>query len=393
MKRLFTILLFVLSAVAVQAQDTPEVPTAAKETKETKAAMDAKKVVSVREAKVYTELMAGSEKIVKGAPFSAEAVNESIQTLADGNRIVHNSSTKMYRDGEGRFRREGGASSGALFAPYTGFSSATITDPVLGFRYVINDKDKTVRKSPFKAFGPLKTGNFEMALTQKLHTELNGTYTTTIKATPEAKAELEKALQGKAVIVAAHPGQPVQAGQMAPLEAMPGKMTIATTVQGMVGGPGQMIFHSSGEESASGMTAETKNESLGMKDFDGIQAEGTRTVTTMPAGMIGNERPIEIVYERWYSKDLQMTVYSRHSDPRFGEQIYRLTNINRNEPDPSVFAVPADYKVQAEIGFSTAPVYKIAGVPSVTMTAPGAPATIVTVPAPAKAPTAPKKDQ
>ena len=90
---------------------------------------------------------------------------------------------------------------------------------------------------------------------------------------------------------------------------------------------------------------ETHTEQLGVQNIEGVDCEGTRTVTTIPADAIGNERPIEIVYERWYSKDLQMIVYSKHSDPRFGEQTYRLTNINRSEPDPSLFEVPSGYKI------------------------------------------------
>ena len=95
-----------------------------------------------------------------------------------------------------------------------------------------------------------------------------------------------------------------------------------------------------------------KTEQLGTRDFEGVTAEGTRTLTTLPAGSIGNERDIEIVYERWYSKDLQLIVYSRHSDPRFGEQIYRLTNISRSEPDRSLFIVPSDYKITSEPKFN-----------------------------------------
>ena len=82
--------------------------------------------------------------------------------------------------------------------------------------------------------------------------------------------------------------------------------------------------------------------------IEGVEAEGTRTVTTIAAGSVGNERDIEIVYERWYSKELQMIVYSRHYDPRFGEQTYRLVNIDRNEPDRSLFVPPSDYNVISE---------------------------------------------
>src|SRR5207247_728171 len=62
-------------------------------------------------------------------------------------------------------------------------------------------------------------------------------------------------------------------------------------------------------------------------------------------GTIGNEREINVTYEKWYSKDLQVTVFSKHSDPRFGEQTYRLTNINRSEPPITLFSPPPDYTI------------------------------------------------
>jgi hypothetical protein len=89
---------------------------------------------------------------------------------------------------------------------------------------------------------------------------------------------------------------------------------------------------------------DVKTEQLGTKEYEGVRAEGTRAIATLPAGAIGNVRPIEIVSERWYSPELRVVVYSRRADPRFGETIYRLTNITRAEPDASLFQVPADYK-------------------------------------------------
>jgi TonB family protein len=93
-----------------------------------------------------------------------------------------------------------------------------------------------------------------------------------------------------------------------------------------------------------------RNESLGKQSIEGVEAEGTRRTVEIPAGEIGNERPIEIVFERWYSPELQVVVMTKHSDPRFGETTYRLTNINRSEPAHELFEVPADYKVQGPPG-------------------------------------------
>ncbi|MDT5293477.1 MAG: hypothetical protein QOJ76_357, partial [Acidobacteriota bacterium] len=73
------------------------------------------------------------------------------------------------------------------------------------------------------------------------------------------------------------------------------------------------------------------------------------------AGELGNEQPINIVNERWYSPELQVVVLTRHSDPRFGETTYRLTNITRAEPAASLFQVPSDYTVKERGGPGGAP--------------------------------------
>jgi hypothetical protein len=58
---------------------------------------------------------------------------------------------------------------------------------------------------------------------------------------------------------------------------------------------------------------------------------------------------MNIVSERWYSSELQQVVMSKHTDPRFGESTYRLTDINRSEPAHSLFEVPSDYTVKESI--------------------------------------------
>jgi len=40
---------------------------------------------------------------------------------------------------------------------------------------------------------------------------------------------------------------------------------------------------------------------------------------------------------------LQVVVLSKHTDPRMGDHLYRLTNISRAEPAKALFEVPADY--------------------------------------------------
>ena len=89
-----------------------------------------------------------------------------------------------------------------------------------------------------------------------------------------------------------------------------------------------------------------KTESLGTQTINGVVAEGTRITHTIPAGEIGNEKPILIVSERWYSPDLQIVVKSTRTDPRFGNTTYTVTNIQRTEPAATLFAVPADFTVE-----------------------------------------------
>ncbi|HEY0544672.1 MAG TPA: hypothetical protein VGC91_04675 [Pyrinomonadaceae bacterium] len=101
-----------------------------------------------------------------------------------------------------------------------------------------------------------------------------------------------------------------------------------------------------GEPDERGEFEEGKVESLGTQTIEGVEAEGTRSTITIPAGRIGNDRPLEIVSERWFSKALQVVVMNKHSDPRMGETVYRLTNIKRNEPDASLFKVPSDYTIK-----------------------------------------------
>ena len=104
---------------------------------------------------------------------------------------------------------------------------------------------------------------------------------------------------------------------------------------------------------------DTQTESLGARQFDGVSAEGTRITTTIPAGAIGNQAPIQIVAERWYSPELRIVVASRRSDPRFGETIFRLENIVRVEPAAELFHVPADFSIEAGKPFGAGVIHKV----------------------------------
>lgn len=336
-------------------------------------------------AKVLAEMYA-KHAAVKNSPFSADEENESVQTLADGNRIVRKSTGKIYRNSDGRVRREiKGGQGGMLGTTFSIGGGTWIENRNMGHKYMIDDAMKTAKVISIedgkvtvngKTAAPgdpnikviekiSKVTSDGKNTTEAVVVENNNGVVTTRPMTEEEKAKIKEKMKSaksgeslkevvvesdvvtingdsKGGVVAGHPGQNAQ-------------VTIARAVGGQH--PGGFTF--TGESSQ----YDSRTEELGTRDFEGVSATGTRKVTTIPAGAIGNERPIEIVYERWYSKELEMTVYSKNNDPRFGEQTYRLTNINRSEPDPSLFSVPAGYKTitsnGGNVNIATPGVYRI----------------------------------
>jgi len=241
-------------------------------------------------------------KTVSGAAYSATAVTETTQVLADGNRIVNKMESQVARDGQGRtWRQETTSNIGPLAtkAPKMAF----INDPVAKVNYILDLNDKT-------------------AQVVKLPPPGQGPHAMAMLAAPDAaqaKAGAETATIQKRMIVTAG------------------------------GGPGmeQRVWVNNDDAS------QAKTESLGTQTIEGVQATGTRTTRTIPAGEIGNERPLEITSEVWTSPDLQTVVLSKRNDPRIGETVYKLTNIQRAEPDPSLFQVPSGFSVRQDGGFTT----------------------------------------
>ena len=92
-------------------------------------------------------------------------------------------------------------------------------------------------------------------------------------------------------------------------------------------------------------TDNVTTESLGADTMQGLSVLGTRVTRTIPAGQIGNAQPILIVTDKWYSQDLQIEVKTVHSDPRTGTTTTTVTNLSRNEPNPSLFTVPPSYTI------------------------------------------------
>jgi hypothetical protein len=215
-------------------------------------------------------------KVVKGAPFSATASSETTQTLQDGTTIHRTTSSTLYRDSQGRSRRETTLSGfGPLQTSGKARTMITIGDPVAGAHYLLDPEQKVAHKTTPKGGkrGTWADGNAQ-AFEQKMQQRM---------AKEEASGQVKKQSLGTQTI--------------------------------MINGVG-------------------------------VKAEGTSITRTIPAGQIGNDKPMQIVFERWYSPDLQIVVKSTRSDPRFGTTTYTLTNVQRAEPAAAMFTVPADYTVK-----------------------------------------------
>jgi hypothetical protein len=233
-------------------------------------------------------------RIVTGSPYSAEATTEFTRTLSDGTVIDRKSTRMIARDGMGRTREERTLMAVGPFATSgTPPTIITINDPVAHKHYILNPKDKTARElGPGPRMGGMGGGR-------------DGGH-----------------------------GDGRDGG---------GHGFAGRGPDGHAGGPGG--GHDG--DGPGGMRAgdQATTVSLGTQTIEGVTVEGTRTTSTIPAGAMGNEKPIMITFERWYSPDLLTDVKTVRSNPFEGTTTFMLTNLKRGEPDASLFAVPSDYKL------------------------------------------------
>ena len=282
------------------------------------------------------------ERAFKGAPYSAETLVESSQTLADGNRINRKTTGRVYRDGEGRTRREEDGKDR---------TTISIVDPVAGYSYSLDPVNKIAWRTATGAsaaiMGKLEAAQQPAIVTKRepvRTTNPDGSTTVSERVTfvETTRAEAEKIQAEEAARAARVAGsQDAQSRAAAEQE----KVAIARSGGGGRGGAVAGGFGGAAPTMVARGTV-APNTPLEHKMLDGMPVEGRKTTTVIPAGQIGNEQPITITSEEWRSPDLNVLVQTRHSDPRSGESSYRLTNIIRAEPDPSLFMVPPDYTVR-----------------------------------------------
>jgi hypothetical protein len=275
---------------------------------------------------------------VTGKPFSATEERHSVQILGDGTRIETSETNRLYRDDQGRTRIE----------PASG--NVRIFDPVAGFRAELNPITRAVtmvtvavRRVVTKGGvgGEISREETDLAKAAKLQAELDqmlNRYTQTYPGVVELKKQIAdlQAAQDRGISVRVMPADKVKVLTTATQEA---KADAEHSVTFTAAGVGPVTVRVGAGDNAS-------VESLAAQMVNGALAQGTRTTETIPAGKIGNDRPINIVNERWFSNDLQMLVKSTSSDPRFGDTTYQLNGIVQSSPDPSLFQIPADYTIR-----------------------------------------------
>jgi hypothetical protein len=266
-------------------------------------------------------------KVVKGAPYSADEISETTQVLADGTHIDNQSKVTVYRDSEGRVRRD---------TP----TAITIWDPVENVSYELNTTTMVgVKLSMGRAlFSPAGTPT-----ATRFYFSTDGAVSRdeTLASGRDTAAMLDK-LKAEA----AANGMTINGNSADPqmTVVMKGQLDAAMVKVK------QMELNMEKDAAGAGtfrMTASTMViEPLGQHSMQGVVADGTRTTSTIAVGEIGNDRPIDVVSERWYSSELQTVVMTRHSDPRTGEETFRLENVSRGEPAASLFMVPPGYQIK-----------------------------------------------
>jgi hypothetical protein len=261
-------------------------------------------------------------QVVKNAPYSAQAVSERLQQLPDGNQIEWRTRSASYRDSAGRTRHEISNDKGEL-------RTVTISDPVAGTAWILHPQTRIAQRTPTPAeIARIARDARETARAQVERMSKDGRLPALERHIEErVSVDVERALdhQRETVRVIRLPGAP---GMDA----------------GVIGSQlGTMLTRA---------LADTKwadkvvSRDLGTREFEGVKAEGKLRSFEIPAGELGNRNPIVVADETWYSPELQATVYSKHSDPRSGDYIYRLEGIKRGEPDAALFTAPPDYQVR-----------------------------------------------
>jgi hypothetical protein len=205
-------------------------------------------------------------------------------------------------------------------------SSIAISDPANGSNFMFDPAVNVAHRTGVATF----TSSAGVAGGTTSHKEI------TLTVSPESKPHAElKAAQEAELKARQHAEQAVASHAGAKAHVTGEQVTISSV--------GPVTWVAAG---SAGISSTAKKEDLGEQLIEGVPAKGTRTTTVIPAGAIGNELPITVTSEEWFSPDLKVLVMTKHADPRTGETTYQLIGITRSEPDPSHFDLPAGVTIK-----------------------------------------------
>ena len=242
---------------------------------------------------------------IRNAPYSAHAIRERQQALADGNQINdRRRPTAYYRDSAGRTRQEIVNDKGEL-------QTVTINDPVANLTWILKPQERVAIR--------IDRNNGTMPPIER-------------RKTPDG---MDEVIVRRVERINPDAHQPAQ-------EDVRIQVPKTTAENGL----GVRLAPLANAIDDARWSSKTVMKDLGSRDFGGIRAEGRLRSYEIPAGAIGNRNPIVVADETWMAPDLQVTVYTKHSDPRSGDFIFRLENVKREEPAAALFTVPADYTVR-----------------------------------------------
>lgn len=258
----------------------------------------------------FVATQAGMEgKVVKGKPYSAEGVTTHKQVLIDGTTITKESTSKIYRDSQGRTRREMTlAAIGPWAAEGEPPTTVTINDPVAGRIFVSQKGSHTAKAIDVVTDGP---GEREVVIVKKSVEAGESSHEATVETSHEAN------------------GVWIHTEETGPGSVQ--RREHDFTMAGPPLGPGD---------------GETTTQELGEKVIEGVVARGKMKTTVIPKGKIGNDAPITITTETWYSDEIEAMVLTESNNPLVGQVTYRLQNVSRAEPDPTLFDAPEDVEIE-----------------------------------------------
>jgi hypothetical protein len=244
---------------------------------------------------------------VAGQPYQAEKVTHSQQSLSDGTVITHDTRGLIARDADGRMREEvymvrSGNVNGKQMD--MNLQSATVGDPIAHTMLIWVGDTKTA---------------MQMQLPSLPKLPVMGGVAGMLTAPPPP--------------VVRRPGDSIKMikeDAPPPTSARNNNMPNLAPIAG-VALPSKNNIHT---------------EDLGRQSIEGVLVTGKRVTTTIPAGEIGNDRPIVVMHEEWRSPELNILVKTIDTDPRTGEQTMELQGLSRADPDPALFHAPSGYKVE-----------------------------------------------